>query len=215
MKINFISNLKSSLITARNQPQIGPTFGVSWITSSQFAVNSQKLADQWQITSNDLCYNFRSHGFTTESARGYRDAIKSLGAPRNCRLHRYEGLSQMTIETVFDGIHWMKPKPIPGRKIARKLKFQMPQQTETARKTEKMDHPDMIGREFTGPDGANTATGTSSQVNLWDELDRDESGLFPMDESDLNEFNMFSVSGDILNDLDLPEDAEDSSFFNP
>jgi hypothetical protein len=208
-KINFISTIKSTLITARDEPETGLSLGVSWITPSQFVVNSKTLADQWQITANDLCYNFRSHDFTTESTKRCRDAIKSLGTPKNCRLHTYEGLTQMTIETALDGNHWKKPKPIPGRKSARKLNLQMPQQTETALK---LDHPDMIEKEVSGPDGTNsTVTNTTTCINslgcFWDEFD-----LVPVHEDRWDELDLLPAPEDKHDLVLVHEDHQDELY---
>jgi hypothetical protein len=172
VKINFTSSLKPILITARDQPGIGPNLTTIWISHSQFAVNTKKLAAQLQITPNDLCYNLRSHRFTTESTKRCRNAIKSLGTTRECRLHSYPGLNQMTIESVLDNIPWKKPEPIPGRKRARNL---IPQMIQTAPKPDEIVHPEMMEMEITGLDDTNSivctpVTSTTFEQEFWEAI---------------------------------------------
>jgi hypothetical protein len=142
--INFISKLKNGLIKARDKPDPS-TLGILWVSETHFAVNSKQLAELFQITQNDLCYNFRSHNFTTESTRNCSAVIKSLGIPKQCKLHSHELLNVMTIETDFDKIQWEKPLPILKRKPPSTKTMKVTQQNETSLKL--ADPPAVIQSE--------------------------------------------------------------------
>jgi hypothetical protein len=168
----FTSRLKSLLITTRDQPETGTTLGIQWISDSDFVVNSKKLAEQLQITPNDLCYNFRSHGFGTESATHYRDEIKALGTPSECRLHGYPGLNKTAIETILDQIPWRKPIPIPGRRAARRPERQQIQPIQPIQPIQIPSDPNGID-DLEGFEG-------DLKMTLWGDDDMDPFSLLPL-----------------------------------
>jgi hypothetical protein len=117
-RLTFIAKLKTTLISARDNPETSSTLGLRWVSSWQFVANTQRLAARFQTKSNTLCYNFRNHEFTTESATRFAQYIGGLGRPRQCRLHSHVDLDRGNIETVLDTVSWWKPAPIPGKKPA-------------------------------------------------------------------------------------------------
>jgi hypothetical protein len=168
---NFNQKMKHILIQALNQPETAPTLGALWVSHSQFAVNSKTLANQFHITSNTLCSNFRSHGFTTESATAFRNEIADLGAPKECRLHSYEGLNQVTIETALDDAHWRKLNS--KKNTATPLNLQATQQIETPPELDEMDPAAATGTEAFGP-GEEGSSGFFDWGQSWRDRDSED-----------------------------------------
>jgi hypothetical protein len=83
--------------------------GVQWITSTTFVANSSILAMRCGLKANSVCYNFRSHLFTTQPAP--KDQVAHLPSG-TWKLHSHPQLTRETIETDFPIIRWQRPLPI-------------------------------------------------------------------------------------------------------
>jgi hypothetical protein len=63
---------------------------------------------------NSICYDFRRHGFTTESL--IPNLLSNLADPIKWKLHSHPELRCETIETDLPKIKWYEPKQIADRK---------------------------------------------------------------------------------------------------
>jgi hypothetical protein len=113
--IPFPQRLEPFLIQARDQPGMARHIGIFWISSTAFAVNSSILAGNMCLKRNTLCYNWRSHGFSSSTAQNERSLLIHLPDPSKWKLHSHLQLTRETIESATPLITWARPVPARGR----------------------------------------------------------------------------------------------------
>jgi hypothetical protein len=107
----FVRRIKPWLIFARAADSDPSVTAVQWFSSHVFAVNTCCLAENCKLERNSLLADLRHHGFKKESTRNYRELIKRLGVPRDCKLYSHPDLARETIETDIEKLHWQRPLP--------------------------------------------------------------------------------------------------------
>jgi hypothetical protein len=120
IRIPFLQRLQTLLIQARDHPETANEIGIFWISSTEFIANSKILAIKMGLRKNTICYDWRSHGFISSSARNKRNFIAHLPDPSGWKLHSRSNLTRESIENAFSGIDWKQPTPIPGRRQTHK-----------------------------------------------------------------------------------------------
>jgi hypothetical protein len=105
--IKFSSGIKPCFINARVKPENALINGILWISSTHFVANSTSLARSCNVTRNSVCWNLRTHGFQTKTAKPFRHFIQHIGGPRQWKLHFNPVVTRESAETDPDNIQFV------------------------------------------------------------------------------------------------------------
>jgi hypothetical protein len=132
---------------AHLHPERASTLGILWLTDTKWAGNSTIIAKRCGVSQNTLCFDFRCHGFTTETSVPYSSQIGELGRPLYVRVHSHPMISR---QTLAQGVFWVGYIRPPGKQRRRKLRAMLNEPLRVQKAGDSQMEDSMFGAEMVG-----------------------------------------------------------------